>query len=259
MHVKTISTLALAGVIGATLVAPALAEASPVRYDSTPEAGTVSIPSMGPEAYAFNRIGNEVIIPHVKPIKHVSVTMVSWACENGSWTSGCVTTPGAKFPATIKLTLQRFARVNPLTKVIEPGKRITSVTKTFSIPFRPSAKSDTETTYIGSDGLPHNGLARTITFPISAKLPQDVVWSVSFNTNTSGPAPLGVASPTDSLNVGLSPTVRVGHDRFPGGIFWDTRYAENLGSKTAPFTLGSFGLDRDGWDGYVPAARFSTR
>ena len=28
MHVKTISTLALAGVIGATLVAPALAEAS---------------------------------------------------------------------------------------------------------------------------------------------------------------------------------------------------------------------------------------
>ena len=168
-----------------------------------------------------------------------------------------MTTPGAKFPATIKLTLQRFAKVNALTKVIEPGKRITSVTKTFSIPFRPSATSDTETKYMGSDGELHNGLARTITFPISAKLPQDVVWSVSFNTNTSGPAPLGVPSPTDSLNVGLSPAVRVGHDRFPGGIFWDTRYDGFTGGNN--FTLGSFGLDRDGYDGYVPAARFSTR
>lgn len=89
------------------------------------------------------------------------------------------------------------------------------------------------------------------------KLPQDVVWSVSYNTAHSGRAPTGVSSPMDSLNVGVSPAVRVGHDRFPGGLFWDTRYDGFTGGSH--FTLGSFGLDRDGHDGEVPAARFSTR
>jgi len=61
----------------------------------------------------------------------------------------------------------------------------------------------------------------------------------------------------DSLNVGVSPNVRVGHDRFPGGLFWNTRYDGFTGGSH--FTLGWFGLDRDGHDGEVPAARFSTR
>ena len=61
--------LALAGMIGATLVAPSLAEAasSPVRYDSTPEKGVVSVPSLGPEAYSFNEMGNEVLLKHRAP------------------------------------------------------------------------------------------------------------------------------------------------------------------------------------------------
>ena len=243
MNGKTLSTLALAGVIGATLVAPALAEASPVRYDSTPVGYTGYVSSFGPEAYAFDRIGNEVIVKHVKPIKHVSVTLSSWALEQGSWDKGGTTTPGATFPATITLTLERFARVNALTKTIEPGKRIERVTKTFNVPFRPSSFSASEPRFMGADGLLHNGLLRTITFPVSHALPQDVVWSVSYNTATQGPAPTGVASPLDSLNVAMTDHARVGHDRFPGGIFWDNS--------------GTFQLDPDGWD--VPAARFSTR
>ena len=198
---------------------------------------------MGPEAYAFDRIGNEVIVKHVKPIKHVSVTMSSWALEIGSWDTGGTTTPGATFPATITLTLERYSKLNALTKTIEPGKRIERITKTFKMPFRPSSASASEHRFIGPDGLPHNGLLHTITFPVSHALPQDVVWSVSYNTATSGPVPTGVVSPTDSLNVAFTDTTRVGHDRFPGGTFWD-------GS-------GVFQLDPHGWD--VPAARFSTR
>ena len=45
--------LALAGLVGATMVAPSIAGAmttSNVAYDSTPVKGTVSVPSVGPEA-----------------------------------------------------------------------------------------------------------------------------------------------------------------------------------------------------------------
>ena len=61
---------------------------------------------------------------------------------------------------------------------------------------------------MGKDGQLHNGIAQTISFPVNRNLANDVVWTVGYNTNTSGHAPLGHTSPTDSLNVGLSPAAR---------------------------------------------------
>ena len=257
--------LALAGMIGATLVAPSLAEAasSPVRYDSTPEKGVVSVPSLGPEAYSFNEMGNEVILKHKAAIKHVSVTMVSWACQHGSWTGkvadggSCVTNPGATFRVPITLKLRAHSVRDAVSGAIRPGRLLGKVTKTFAIRYRPSAKSATEPYYIGKDGLPHNGIAQTIKFPITTKLGSDVVWTVSYNTAHSGPQPVGHAVPQDSLNIGLSQAVRVGHDRFPDSLIWDTRDAGQSGG--GPFVAGQLNLDRDVWAGYVPAARFSTR
>jgi hypothetical protein len=243
--------------IAATLVAPSIASAATsVRYDSTPAKGVVSVPSIGPEAYSFNEVGNEVIVPHSDAIKHVSVTMVSWACQIGQWNAGCLTTPGAKFQVPITLNLYAFSKRNSTTGVVTPGKRIASITKTFGIRYRPSAASESQSQYIGRDGKPHNGIAQTIAWPITKKLPADVVWTVSFNTATSGPSPLGAASPTDSLNVGLSPKVRVGHDRYPASIFWDTRKAEFAGGES--FVTGKLNLDGQAWARFVPAARFST-
>jgi hypothetical protein len=277
---RLLLTFALAGMTGATLFAPALAHAatpatpaipSSVVYESTPVKGTVSIPSEGPEAYSFNQIGNEVILrPHSAAIRHISVTMVSWACQNGSWDSGCSTTPGATFTTPITLDLYRYARTNQATGAFVPGKRILSVTRTFSIRYRPSAASATEKRFLGKDGEYHNGLDQTITFPVNQKLSNDVVWAVSYNTATSGPSPLGHASPTDSLNVGLAPKVRVGLNRTPDSIFWDTRYQgftcadpANGNGPSSSFVTGV--LNRDGacngtpnsWHGYVPAASFS--
>jgi hypothetical protein len=87
-----------------------------------------------------------------------------------------------------------------------------------------------------------------------------VVWGVSYNSDDSGPNPIGGpgTAPTDALNVGLAPKVRAGTDRFPGGIFWDTRYPPN--SCGTPFVPGDFNLDNAGgdcWTGYVPAAQFN--
>ena len=157
----------------------------------------------------------------------------------------------------ITLKLNAYSHRNATTGEVTPGKQLRSITRTFSIHYRPSSQSATESRFMGSDGQLHNGLDQTITFPVTGKLPADLVWSVSYNTATSGPNPLGVTSPTDSLNVGLSPAVRVGHDRFPDSLFWDTRVAGNAGG--APFVTGEFNLDQNAWSGYVPAARFSTR
>jgi hypothetical protein len=250
--------LALAGLVGATMIAPSIAGAtttSNVAYDSTPVKGTVSVPSMGPEAYSFNQIGNEVILrPHTN-IGHVKVTMESWACESGSWDAGCTTTPGATFKAPITLRLYHYSTSNS-TGEITPGKRIMKVTKTFDIRYRPSAESGTSK-FMGKDGELHNGIAQTISFPVNRNLANDVVWTVGYNTNTSGLRPLGRSGPMDSLNVGLSPATRVGHDRFPDSIIWDTRVASFAGGS--PFVPGQLNLDSHGWAGYVPAARFTVR
>jgi hypothetical protein len=258
--------IALAGLVGATMIAPSIAGAMTTRnvaYDSTPAKGTVSVPSIGPEAYSFNQVGGEVIMRPHSTIGHVKVTMESWACESGSWQTGCTTTPGATFKTPITLRLYHYSASNPATGEIKPGKQIMSVTKTFSIRYRPSSQSATESRFMGKDSQLHNGIAQMITFPVNRKLATDVVWTVGFDTNTSGSHPLGVTSPTDSLNVGLSPKVRVGHDRFPDSIFWDTRSTSS--TCGAPFVTGE--LNRDGacngqpnsWAGYVPAARFTAR
>jgi hypothetical protein len=126
----------------------------------------------------------------------------------------------------------------------------------FSIRYRPSSQSAGESRYMGRDGALHNGIAQTISFPVNRHLANDVVWTVGYNTNTSGLHPLGHSGPMDSLNVGLSPAARVGHDRFPDSIIWDTRAADQ--AHGAPFVTGELNLDK-GWAGYVPAARFTVR
>lgn len=272
---KWIKPIALVGMIGATMVIPTIADASTSSavYDSTPVKGTVSIPSLGPEAYSFNQIGNEVILrPHTAAIRHIKVTMVSWSCQSGTAQlgGGCTTTPGTTFKTPITLNLYRSSTINPATGEVKPGSKIMSVTRTFAIHYRPSSASVTEPRFWGNDGELHNGLDQTITFPMNRKLGSDVVWTVSYNTAHHGPSPLEVASPTDSLNVGLAPNVRVGHDRFHDSIFWDTTYqgftcADPTDGNGGPFVTGE--LNRDGscngttnsWAGYVPAARFSTR
>ncbi len=177
---RRLLTLALAGMTGATMIVPALASAATsVAYDSTPAPGVVSVPSVGAESYSFNHIGNEVILrPHHGAIRNVSVTMESLACQHGGWSSGCTTTPGARFHEPITLTLYRAAKANATTHEIKPGRQIMHVTKTFAIRYRPSSASAGESRYLGSDGQYHNGIAQTITFPVNRKLGNDVVWAV---------------------------------------------------------------------------------
>jgi hypothetical protein len=246
----------VAAALAATTATAQAATRHVTAYDSTPVAGTVSVPSVGPEAYSFNQVGNEVLMKRPGTISRVRVTLVSWACETGSWSDGsCLTTPGATFPVPVTLHLYRYGNSNPATGEVTPGRELASITRTFSVHYRPSSVGGGESRFVGRDGALHNGLDQNVRFPVHRVLPADVIWTVSYDTNTSGFNPLGVVSPTDSLNVGLSPAVTTGHDRFPGGIFWDTRVAGYAAG--APFVPAELNLDdHNAWAGYVPAAKF---
>ena len=98
--------------------------------------GVGNLPSVGAEAYSFNEFGNSVTFGLKK--RHVTkavVSMSSWGCQSGSWvTKDCVTAQGSGFSEPITLNIY-----GPSTDGLHPGALITSVTRTFFIPFRPSA------------------------------------------------------------------------------------------------------------------------
>jgi hypothetical protein len=268
MHARRLVAvlLAFAAVLGLTAGTATAKVSSKVLYTSTAP-GVGNIPSLGVEAYSFNQIGDEVILKRVAKINSVAVQLSDWACQSGSWnTNDCLTTPGATFTTPITLNVYRASTTDTGGETT-PGGLLLTKTKTFTIPFRPSASShctggEAGEWFKNGQGC-FNGLAHTITFTLSglhAKLPRDVVWGVSYNSDNSGPTPLGGSNaPEDSLNVGLAPRVRVGHQRFPGGIFWDTRIGSTPNTCGSPFVAGDFNLDNTDacWAGYVPAAQFN--
>jgi hypothetical protein len=266
VHVRSsVAGLLAVAALGLTAASASASVPHSVLYTSTAP-GVGNIPSVGVEAYSFNQIGDEVILRRFAKIRSVAVQLSSWACQSGAWnTKDCHTNAGATFRTPITLNIYKASSTDPTTGETTPGALILSVTKTFAIPFRPSASPKCVGGQAGEwfkkgQGC-FNGLAHTIGFTLTGlntKLPRDVVWGVSYNSDTSGPEPLGVPSPTDSLNVGLSPTVRAGRERFPGGIFWDTRFPGN-DCGTPPFVVGEFNLDNAGgcWAGFVPAVQFN--
>lgn len=271
MHIRSlVAGLLTLAVLGLTAASASAAIPSSVLYTST-RPGVANLPSVGVEAYSFNQIGDEVVLRRVAKLKSVAVTLSNWACQTGAWNTGdCQTTPGATFTTPITLNIYKASSTNTATGETTPGGLLATVTKTFTIPYRPSASSHCSSGAWFKNGQGcFNGLAHTIAWTLTGlktKLPKDVVLGVSYNSDHSGPNPLGLSnSPTDALNVGLSPKVRAGHERYPGAIFWDTRFAgftcaaDPPDGNGGPFQTGVFNLDgpcdgaTNSWAGFVPA------
>ena len=271
---KTLPLFVAACALALSASTASAATLSSTVYSSLPAKGTVSVPSVGVEAYSFNRIGNEVILTRSATVRRVSVTMVSWACQTGAWNTGdCQTEAGATFQTPITLTLYHAShKVNGVT---HPGSLITRITKTFAVRFRPSSTpaqcgGDTSE-FMGSDGVCHHGRDQNVVFHLTRQLPTDVVWGVTYNSDNSGLNPLGGSgAPQDSLNVGLAPKTTKGLARYEDSIFWDTRVqaftcaAAPPDGNSGPFQTGVFNKDgacdgaNNSWAGLVPAAKFST-
>jgi hypothetical protein len=95
-------------------------------------------------------------------------------------------------------------------------------------------------------------MAFEVVFDFSALnvvLPNDIVFGLSFNTQSYGSSPTGVDGAYNSLNFALvagAPTV--GTDVNSDSVFWNTSHQPFLTSGTA----GTFGADTD-WTGFAPA------
>jgi hypothetical protein len=286
----------LAPVVGllaasAGFATPALAASSTgakgdpdVLYKSTVTPLPGNLPSIGFQADQASEFGNQIrMTKTANTVSKVTVTMSSFACQSGTWNgpTPCGTTPGAKFTEPITLNLYNA----PTTGTFVPGSLIVSVTKTFAIPYRPSANATScpSTPFQWFDGsLCNNGKANNIVFSLASlhiTLPQDIVFGIAYNTSQFGYHPFGAlpcestvqGCPYDSLNIALSqdPTnVTKGHDPDFGKLWWNTATASNYCDGGAngvnsfrldsPSTTPCWGVNPPGDSApfYVPAAQF---
>jgi hypothetical protein len=211
----------IAAVVGLALApAPDAFAAGPQTvYNSIPKSIPGNVGSEGPEAYSFRELGdglNLVAEPASSTLSQVTVVLSSWACQNGHWYTGdCVTTAGATFTQPITVNVYQATAGSPPTA----GTMITSMTQTFTLPYRPSSDAtkctgaDAGKWYSGKDKKCFNGFAVPISFNFAASagitLTPDIVVTFAFNTTSAGPSPLGTQAcsgssggcPYDSLNI----------------------------------------------------------
>jgi hypothetical protein len=233
-----VALAALVAVVSASAMAGGV-KASVIYNSTVPNGPAANVPSAGPEAYAFNQLGNEVTFTGAaRHLTSVTVGLSSWACYSGAWENGdCSTPSGATFPQAITFNIYDSTGQTLLA----------TSTQTFSIPYRPSASAKCGDGRWYSPGRKScfNGLYNEVTFSFSGvTLPDDVVYGIAYNTRDYGPAPTGVAGPSDSLNIAL-----VDESSVSGGT--DT----NHGTLWEEHSGGSFASTTE-WAPYVPAVQF---
>ncbi len=119
-----------------------------------------------------------------------------------------------------------------------PDQKIATVTQTTTIPWLPP-------------GYGFSGIAFNATFDMSSlnvTLPNDVIVSVAFNTETFGSAPIGVPGPYISLNVG-APTgnvATIGTDDNADAVFLNANNSGGYDNGCAGGVVGQFCEDT-GW------------
>lgn len=211
-------------------------------------------PSVGFEAQATNEFGDQVqLAGTARNLTTLEVLMASFACSvSGHWNLGesfpCVTTPGATFTHPIT------ANIYVPSNLTEP---IATVTQNFTFPFRPSAdpvncpgaspSAEDNSSFFNPLADPTQvpnkcevSIKTVITFDFSGLgivLPDEVVWTVAYNTTHFGFAPIGEAAdcfstdpadpgcPYDSLNVGARSHINapyVGIDVIEDQVFHST-------------------------------------
>jgi hypothetical protein len=183
-----------------------------------------NVPSWNFQASQLKSLGDRISLKPYSPRKlaSFSIAMSSWACESGHWnTNDCATTPGDTFTHPITLTVYNSS-----------GTVIATRTQDFAIPYRPSADPTCTGANAGkwkaANGTCYNGFANVITFDLSSlnvTVPGDnFSYDVSYNTQTYGASPLGIAGPYNDLNVGVYSSTAfpsVGAAVLPGYLLWN--------------------------------------
>jgi hypothetical protein len=241
----------------ATDVSTQAAIKAPVIYNSVPAPLPPNVPSLGYQATQTQEFGDDIIFAGTtRRVVGVTVTMSDWALRS-DWPTWPVDSHGNwTHPITLNLYNVNTPGATPTL-----GTLVSSITQTFSIPFRPPADPTctTNTQWRASDGNCYSGLAFNITFDLTASpvtVPNEVIFGIAFNTTTWGYAPTGTPGPYESLNLGLTNAMppTVGTDPNADDVFWNTSTPGNY----ADGGIGGFNTYRRDttWTPYQTAVKF---
>lgn len=255
-----ISKLAVAILVVTALVAVAAGTASAaVIYNNIPNPFPGNVASQAFEATSTSEFGGQVTFAGTaRKNPTVTVVMSSWACQSGSAPT-CETNLNETFNWPVTLNVYKVGAGNSV------GTKIASDTKTFVMPYRPSANKKCPGTGAEQGWGPScfHGKAFKIVFEPQGPLPAQAIISVAYNTSDYGATPQrpkfcnsNGGCPYDSLNVGLreegvEPGVVVGSN-LSGSAYlsstWTGAYCDGGAGGT-----GTFRLDAGCWAPYQPA------
>ena len=173
-------------------------------YNNVPDSLPINVPSVGPEAQSLTQFGNLVQIDPSTSQCALSATVVLSA---QAALSDFPTYPELGWYWNITISFYNVDQEEICDPLLELPAIYTQTTDVF-VPWRPEHDpSCPGYDWKDSDGNCHSGVA----FEASFEIPFDTVHfspvmvvGISFNTQTAGPQPVGVAGPYDSLNIGLS-------------------------------------------------------
>lgn len=215
-----------------------------VIYSNLPTVLPPNLPSLGYQATSTSEFGDHIAFaPGARKLDSVTVTMSNWALAS------TYQSLSAGYSHDLTFNIYNYLDDSAAGALI--------ATKTISafIPWRPEASAGCGSAWLASDNNCYNGYAFNVSFDFSTLgvvLPDEIVFGLSFNTNTWGKQPIGIQGPYESLNYALvDEKPSIGTDINSDEVFWSTNWAGALTSGTA----NVFGADSQ-WAGYVPAVSF---
>jgi hypothetical protein len=255
--------LALAGLLASSATANA-----EVLYNNIPSPVPGNLPSQPFQAQQAAEFGGQIQLAGTeRQNATVTVGMSSWACQTGGSdpvTDPCATTPGSTFSHPI--TLNVYA-VGPSNAV---GNRLISITRNFQMPFRPSQDNaqcaGTVKWFDPVTATCKSGLLFTISYALgNLTLPDRVIVSLAYNTQTWGYDPIGTDGPYNSLNVAMTDGIAnpsgtppsTGSDPIADSAYFNTHTAGNY-CDTGTGGIDVFRLDSGCWTGFQPILNVST-
>lgn len=237
-----------------TVAAGPVAAATPPSFDNIPAVLPGNVASVGFEATQTSEFGDYVVLGgsvRARASLPVTVIMSIWACQSDEHGGPvCTTTPGATFSQPLTLTIYA---VDHSGTTPAAGTQLLQTTHAFSLPYRPSYDPTCAgTRFRATDGTCYNGLAFPVTFtlPAGKDLPDELIWTIAFDTGSSGYHPTGdQTKPYNSLNVSADTrAATAGSEGEADSVFINSRNTGNYGTTG---TVGTFS-DTNGWAASKP-------
>ena len=239
----------------ALLVTSVALASSTVVYDALPSVSPpTNYPSQPFQAQQTAEFGDYIHLGGTsRVLDSVTVTMSDWALYSDYASDSRYMADSSHW--THPITLNVYS--NHLDANGVPDDLLASTTQDIEIPWRPEPDGCDATGWTDTMGNCNHGLAFNATFDLSAThtvLPNDIIVSVAFNTQTWGYNPIGVAGPYNSLNVAVpaNQATTVGSDNNTDAVFWNTETASNYTDGGAG-GVGTFREDTN-WTPYGTVA-----